>query len=95
MPELLDQLKGALANRYRIERELGVGGMAIVYLAHDLRHNRQVALKVISARYSGDPESRERFRRETEAVARLQHPGIDHLQRPRPPLRAGQEGGSA
>src|SRR5512141_1148054 len=47
MPEPLDQLTAALAERYRIERELGVGGMAIVYPAHDIKHNRQVALKVI------------------------------------------------
>ena len=47
MPEPLDQLTAALADRYRIERELGVGGMAIVYLAHDIKHNRQVPLKVI------------------------------------------------
>ena len=47
MTEPLDQLTAALADRYRVERELGVGGMAIVYLAHDIKHNRQVALKVI------------------------------------------------
>ena len=41
------QLATALADRYRIERELGAGGMATVYLAHDLRHDRQVALKVL------------------------------------------------
>ncbi|MDZ4673073.1 MAG: serine/threonine protein kinase, partial [Gemmatimonadota bacterium] len=43
----LDRLTAALADRYRIERELGQGGMATVYLAHDLRHDRQVAIKVL------------------------------------------------
>jgi serine/threonine protein kinase len=43
----LDSLRGALADRYRLERELGQGGMATVYLAQDLKHNRQVAIKVL------------------------------------------------
>jgi serine/threonine-protein kinase len=47
MPDLLDRLKTALADRYAIERELGAGGMATVYLAEDLKHHRQVALKVM------------------------------------------------
>ena len=50
MPELRDQLLHALADRYAIEREIGAGGMATVYLARDLKHDRQVALKVL------DPE---------------------------------------
>ncbi len=47
MTDLFDRLKTALADRYPIERELGQGGMAIVFLAHDLRHDRDVALKIL------------------------------------------------
>ncbi len=48
MAGILDRLKVALSDRYTIERELGSGGMATVYLAHDLKHERQVALKVMA-----------------------------------------------
>src|SRR5205814_9783086 len=47
MPELLTRLQSALADRYRLDREIGAGGMATVYLAQDLRHDRAVALKVL------------------------------------------------
>ena len=47
MADLLEQLKSALADRYQIERELGSGRMATVYLAQDLKHERQVAVKVM------------------------------------------------
>jgi len=47
MADLLEQLKAALVDRYTIERELGSGGMATVYLAEDLKHHRKVALKVL------------------------------------------------
>ena len=47
MTDLRDRLAAALADRYRIEREVGAGGMATVYLAQDLKHNRDVALKVL------------------------------------------------
>jgi serine/threonine protein kinase/tetratricopeptide (TPR) repeat protein len=65
----------ALAGRYTIERELGEGGMAMVYLAHDHRHERSVALKVLSAEQSAvlGPE---RFEREIKLLARLRHPFV-------------------
>jgi serine/threonine protein kinase len=73
--DLLTQLRLALTDRYRIERELGRGGMATVLLAHDLRHKRPVALKVLHPELAQTLGS-ERFQREIETVARLQHPHI-------------------
>jgi len=70
-----DGLRDALADRYRLTRELGRGGMATVYLAQDLRHDRPVALKVLHpelARTLGP----DRFLREIKLCARLQHPHI-------------------
>ena len=64
-----------IAGRYQIEREIGRGGMATVYLAHDIRHDRQVALKFIHAEVA-DGQATERFRREIALLARLQHPHI-------------------
>ena len=49
MPDLLDSLREALADRYAVERELGRGGMATVFLAEDLKHRRPVAIKVLHA----------------------------------------------
>ena len=68
-------LKDGLADRYRFERELGRGGMATVHLAHDLRHDRPVALKVLhpDLAHALGPE---RFQREIHVAARLQHPHI-------------------
>jgi serine/threonine protein kinase len=65
-----------LADRYRIERGLGRGGMAEVYLAHDLRLERPVALKVLAPALSSDPSFVARFRREAQAAAGLSHPNI-------------------
>ncbi len=71
----LDGLKSALQDRYRIERELGAGGMATVYLAEDLKHHRQVAIKVLRPELSAAMGS-ERFLREIETTANLRHPHI-------------------
>ncbi len=65
----------ALADRYRVDRELGQGGMAIVYLARDLRHDRLVALKVLRPELAA-ALGRDRFLREIQVTARLQHPHI-------------------
>ena len=73
--ETLARLTAALADRYRIEREVGAGGMATVYLAEDLRHGRQVALKVLRPELAATLGS-ERFFREIQVAARLQHPHI-------------------
>jgi serine/threonine-protein kinase len=75
LSDLSQRLSAALADRYRIERELGRGGMATVFLAEDLKHHRRVAIKVL------DPEvaatvGPERFLREIETVARLSHPHV-------------------
>ena len=73
--ELLDQLAAALGDRYRVERELGHGGMAVVFLAEDLKHRRPVAIKVLKPELSAAVGS-ERFLREIEIAATLQHPHI-------------------
>src|ERR671930_2318233 len=71
----VSQLKSALGGRYEIEREIGAGGMATVYLARDVRHHRRVALKLL------DPElgavlGVERFLSEIKVTANLQHPNL-------------------
>ena len=71
----LDRLTGTLADRYRIERELGQGGMATVYLAEDLRHKRKVALKVLKPELAAVLGA-ERFVQEITTTAALQHPHI-------------------
>jgi serine/threonine-protein kinase len=71
----LDRLKAALADRYRIERELGCGGMATVYLAEDLKHDRQVAVKVLRPELAA-ALGPERFVREIKLTACLDHPHI-------------------
>ena len=69
------QLSTALSRAYRLERELGQGGMATVYLAHDLRHDRKVAVKVVRSEISAATGT-ERFLREIRLAARLHHPNI-------------------
>ncbi len=75
MADVLERLKSALADRYQIERELGSGGMATVYLAQDLRHHRRVAVKVLRPELSVILGA-ERFLKEIEVTAGLQHPNI-------------------
>src|ERR1700745_2133866 len=75
MPDTIQQLGFALSDRYRIARELGAGGMATVYLAHDLKHDRPVALKVLHPELAAVLGSA-RFQREIRFAARLQHPHI-------------------
>lgn len=72
MSERLDS-EEVVDGRYRIERRLGSGGMADVYLATDLQLGRRIALKVLYRRFSEDPEFVERFRREASSAAGLQH----------------------
>ena len=72
---LLDRLGPALAGRYTITRELGRGGMATVFLAHDVRHDRPVALKVVRPEVAAALGA-ERFLREIKVTARLNHPHI-------------------
>jgi serine/threonine-protein kinase len=75
LADLPVQFAEALQDRYRVERELGRGGMATVYLAHDLRHDRLVALKVLRPELAATLGP-ERFQREIKLAARLQHPHI-------------------
>jgi serine/threonine-protein kinase len=75
MTDALLRLSSALADRYVIERELGAGGMATVYLAHDVRHDRKVALKVLRPELSAILGA-ERFLHEIKTTANLQHPHI-------------------
>ena len=71
----VSRVKTALADRYRIERELGAGGMATVYLAHDIKHERRVALKVLKPELAAVIGA-ERFLVEIKTTASLQHPHI-------------------
>jgi TolB-like protein/tetratricopeptide (TPR) repeat protein len=73
--DLLERLQHALADCYQIERELGRGGMATVYLAEDLKHGRRVALKVLRPEIA-PALGADRFHREIAIAARLQHPHI-------------------
>ena len=85
MPELLGQLEHALGTAYRLERELGGGGMSRVYLAEELALGRQVVIKVLPPDLAAAINV-ERFRREIQLAARLQHPHVVPL------LAAGQAG---
>src|SRR4051812_5696033 len=78
--EFLD-LQAALAGEYSLERELGRGGMGVVYLARDVQLDRHVAIKVLPAHLAEQPESRERFLREARTAAGLSHPNIVPIHR--------------
>jgi len=86
MAVTFDRLAAALSDRYTLQRELGAGGMATVNLAHDIKHDRDVAIKVLhpdlGAAFGG-----ERFLSEIRTTARLQHPHILPL------LDSGDAGG--
>ncbi len=86
MTDQLSRVTAALANRYRVEREIGGGGMATVYLAEDLKHHRHVAVKVLRPDLAA-ALGPERFLREIEIAAQLQHPNILPL------LDSGEAGG--
>src|SRR2546430_6486170 len=75
MADSFHRVKEALADRYALERELGAGGMATVYLAHDPRHNRKVAIKVMNPELAAIIGAA-RFLKEIETTANLQHPNI-------------------
>ncbi|MGD8321534.1 MAG: protein kinase [Gemmatimonadota bacterium] len=75
MSDTLPRLNAALKDRYRVERQIGAGGMATVFLAEDLRHRRSVALKVLRPELAASLGS-DRFLTEIEVTANLQHPGI-------------------
>ncbi|MFQ5792620.1 MAG: serine/threonine-protein kinase, partial [Acidobacteriota bacterium] len=75
MPDTFDRLKAALAGRYAIEREVGAGGMATVYLAEDLKHHRKVAVKVLHPELAATVGPG-RFVREIEIAAKLTHPNV-------------------
>ena len=84
-----DQRQGALfAGRYRLERKLGSGGMADVWLAEDQELGRKVAVKILHERYANDDQFVERFRREATHAASLSHPNIVSI------FDRGEAGGS-
>jgi eukaryotic-like serine/threonine-protein kinase len=76
LPPDIAPLAALLAGQYDIERELGRGGMGIVYLAHDVKLDREVAIKVLPPLLAGSSDVRERFLREARTSARLSHPNI-------------------
>jgi len=75
MPDLLERLRSALSDRYAVESEIGRGGMAVVFLAEDLKHHRQVALKVLHSELTATLGA-DRFLHEIEILAGLNHPHI-------------------
>jgi serine/threonine-protein kinase len=88
LSDTVTRLSTALADRYRVDHELGAGGMATVYLAEDLKHRRRVAIKVLRPELAAVIGA-ERFLREIETIAGLQHPHILGL------IDSGEVGGTA
>src|SRR5437762_8805120 len=78
--EFLD-LQAALAGEYSLQRELGRGGMGVVYLARDVQLDRDVAIKVLPTHLARTPSARERFVREARMAAGLSHPHIVPIHR--------------
>src|SRR6186997_562840 len=76
---LLQDVDNILANRYRLREQIGRGGMGVVWRARDERLGRDVALKVLHPWIADDPELRQRFERESAALARLEHPNVVRL----------------
>ena len=74
--EAAETLTGSQLGPYEVESEIGRGGMGIVYLAHDTRLDRPVAIKMLAPQYTRDAQQRERLKREARAAARLSHPSI-------------------
>jgi hypothetical protein len=79
MPDSKPAAGTRIADRYVLERELGAGGMGVVYCARDERLDRQVAVKLLPAPAVGDEQARKRLMREARAAAGLEHPGIVHV----------------
>ena len=75
MSAVIERLRAALADRYAVEREIGAGGMATVYLAEDLKHHRKVAVKVLRPDLAAALGT-ERFLREIEVAAQITHPHV-------------------
>jgi serine/threonine-protein kinase len=75
MDEVVSRLNSALEGRYAVKEEIGQGGMAVVYLAEDLKHRRKVALKILRSEPAAIIGS-DRFLKEIEVTANLQHPNI-------------------
>ncbi|HEY4320876.1 MAG TPA: serine/threonine-protein kinase [Gemmatimonadales bacterium] len=79
MTSTISEVTGGLADRYRVHRELGQGGMATVYLADDLATGAPVAIKVLHPNLTGDPVSMARLQREADLGRQLAHPNLCHI----------------
>src|SRR2546423_10092988 len=76
MDRLFLDFQSAIAGRYSLEREVGRGGMGVVYLAREVRLDRPVAIKLLPPSKTADPKLRERFLREARTAAKLSHPNV-------------------